>query len=74
MILEREKVKPYSKYIVGAIFGAVIVSIALTVGFKLFVFAFELLIKYWWGAIVGLFILLLLRKILGKKKKNAESQ
>jgi len=56
-------------YIFVAVIGALIFFGLLNAALNLFVFLLNLIIKYWYYPVLGILAFLILRKLLGKRKK-----
>lgn len=70
---ENDTKRDYSKYIVLAIVGAFVAAFFLNIIAKLIVLFVGVLIENWLVALIAIFVLLVLRKMINtKKEKEAE--
>lgn len=69
MVKDNDRKKDYFSYIVLAIVFGFIVYVFLNIVVKVLVTILGLFLKRWYVVIISVFIFLLIKKFLGKKKK-----
>ncbi len=67
MVRDNERKKDNSKYFMYAVVFAIISFFVLNVAFDIAVIVLKLALNYWWAVLIGVLILLFLRK-RGRKK------